>query len=330
MIKLLLVIFLFLAATVWCYYMTWMPGKSYNGPMPQLTAAERQIAHNLQQIVTTLATTIGPRHIHVPEKLAAAVDYISTTLQSLGYNVVKQEVIVENVPCFNIEVEKMGTELPEEIIIIGAHYDSIEYDDCPAANDNGSGVAATLELARLFAPRTVDRTVRFVFFVNEEPPHFYTKNMGSWFYTKRSKARKENIIAMFSLETIGYYSDAPKSQRYPFPFNFFYPHTGNFIGFVSNVSSGSLTRRSIASFRQHTQFPSEGGAIWSIIPGVSWSDQWAFWQHGYQAVMITDTAPFRYPYYHTRYDTADKLDYYRMAIVIAGLTKVMLDIATVQ
>jgi hypothetical protein len=133
---------------------------------------------------------------------------------------------------------------------------------------------------------------------------------------------------MISLETIGYFSDAPRSQIYPAPgLTAFYPTTGNFIGFVGNVRSHALVRRVIRNFRDAGKLPSEGAAMPSFIPGVGWSDQWAFWQNGYPGIMVTDTAPFRYPYYHAASDTPDKLDYDRFALVVSGMQKVIADLA---
>jgi Zn-dependent M28 family amino/carboxypeptidase len=206
----------------------------------------------------------------------------------------------------------------------------------PGANDNGSGVAAVLALAQRFAAREAERsptrrtpnkTLRFVAFVNEEPPYFLSGEMGSQVYAGRCKERGDKISAMISLETIGYFSDAPHSQTYPSPgLGLLYPKVGNFIGFVSNVKSGALLHRVIALFRQHAKIPSEGASLPAFIPGVSWSDQWSFWQHGYPAIMITDTAPFRYPYYHSSNDTPDKLDYDRFTLVVSGMEKVIQDL----
>jgi Zn-dependent M28 family amino/carboxypeptidase len=166
--------------------------------------------------------------------------------------------------------------------------------------------------------------LRFVAFVNEEPPYFLSHEMGSSIYARRCKERGDKIEAMISLETIGYYSDAPHSQTYPSPgLGMFYPKTGNFIGFVSNIHSRALLCRVIGLFRKHAKIPSEGAALPAFVPGVSWSDQWSFWQQGYPAVMVTDTAPFRYPYYHSSSDTPDKLDYDRFALVVSGIQKVI-------
>jgi Zn-dependent M28 family amino/carboxypeptidase len=186
-----------------------------------------------------------------------------------------------------------------------------------------------LELARSFKDSHPDRTVRFVLFVNEEPPYFGSKTMGSMVYANRSHARGENIVAMLSLETIGHYDDAPDSQKYPSIFKPFFPNKGNFIGFVGDVKSRSLVHRTIKTFRSAEKFPSEGVATFPWIIGINWSDHEAFWKNDYRAWMITDTAPFRYPYYHSRGDTADRVNYQNMARVFQGVRAVVADLTTV-
>ena len=154
--------------------------------------------------------------------------------------------------------------------------------------------------------------------------------MGSRVYASRSRRLDENIVGMLSLETMGYYSEVPDSQRYPFPFGFFYPQTANFIGFVGNIGSRRLVRLCLAAFRRATQFPSEGTAAPAWVTGIGWSDHWSFWREGYRAIMITDTAFFRYDYYHTRADTPEKLDYERLARVTNGLAQVIAELADTQ
>jgi hypothetical protein len=306
----------------WSYFtMIKMPGKSYQGPLPILTQRQLSLKEELNQSVQQLASVIGERNIWHYKKLVEAADFIETSLYEAGYQVRRQNFDVEGQTCCNLEVEISGTDKPDEIIIIGAHYDTV-FGSC-GANDNGSGVAAALALARYFEPKKVGRTLRFVLFVNEEPPFFQTNSMGSLVYAKSCRKKNENVVAMLSLETIGYYTDEPKSQKYPFPFNLFYPSTGNFIGFVSNISSRRLLRKVIRAFRENCRFPSEGGAIPKNVPGISWSDHWAFWEQGYPAIMITDTAPFRYLYYHGPEDTLEKLDYERLARVVTGLESVI-------
>jgi len=235
--------------------------------------------------------------------------------------ITRQSYEVTGETCHNLEVEIPGRSRREEIVVVGAHYDSV--DGSPGANDNATGTAALLALARSMARVEAARTIRFVTFVNEEPPHFQSDLMGSAVYARRCHQRGERIVAMLSLETIGYYSDARHSQHYPFPLGLVYPWQGNFIAFVANTDSADLVRQCIRVFRSEVQFPSEGAALPSGLPGIGSSDHWAFWQEGYSAVMITDTAPFRYPHYHTTQDTPDKIDFDRMARVNEGIEKVV-------
>ena len=169
----------------------------------------------------------------------------------------------------------------------------------------------------------LSRTIRYVAFVNEEPPFFQSDKMGSVVYAKRCKERGEKIVAMLTPETIGCYFDEPGSQKYPSILGWFYPKVGNFIIFVGESESGSLVSKCVGLFRQYAQFPSEGGAAPKSIEGVGWSDHWSFSRHGYPALMITDTAPFRYPHYHTARDTPDKCDYDRMARVVEAVARVV-------
>jgi len=304
-----------------------MPGKSYAGLLSPLTDSQLSLRDELVRDVDKLAGQIGERNIFLYHNLTAAAEFIMKSLVEAGYDVQRQSYQVEGKTCYNIEAELAGTKLPEQIVIIGAHYDSVY--GSPGANDNGSAVAATLALARRFAAKKTVRTLRFVLFVNEEPPLFHTDQMGSMVYAKRSKAKNEVITAMLALETIGYYSEQPKSQKYPFPFNLIYPSTGNFIAFVSDPSSRKLLHTVIASFRKNCRFPSQGGAIPEIIPGVNWSDHWSFWQQGYTAIMVTDTAVFRDPFYHSSEDTPDKIDYDRLTREVSGLQPVISEIVGV-
>lgn len=305
-----------------------MPGRSHQGPLPVADEHLRLLAAELRRDVTQLAEKIGERNVRHPEELAQAANWIETKLAKLGFRVKRQRYEVSKVSCCNLEAEVVGTAAPEEIVIVGAHYDSAE--GTPGANDNASGVAALLALADKYAQRKPARTLRFVAFVNEEPPFFQTARMGSWVYAKRCRQRNEKIVAMLSLETIGYYSDAPGSQRYPPPFSLLYPSTGNFVGFIGNSASASLVHRVVGTFRQYEPFPSEGGAPPSGLRGVGFSDQWSFWQEGYPGLMVTDTAMFRYSYYHEAEDTPDKIDFERMARVVRGLDKVVGDLAGVS
>ena len=302
-----------------------MPGHSHQGPLPPLTGEQRALEQELHSHVQTLAGQIGERNVFRHDRLVMAADYIRTTLAGAGHEVRRQPYRVGGKICENVEAEVRGSRRPDDIMVIGAHYDTVQ--GSPGANDNASGVAAMLALARAFAKATPACTLRFIAFANEEPPLFQTEYMGSRVYAKRSRERGERITLMLSLETIGYYSDEPGSQHLLFPLNLIYPSTGNFIAFVGNVENGFLVRQLVGSFRQQTQFPSEGGALWDLIPGVGWSDHWAFWKEGFPAVMVTDTALFRYPAYHSNADRPEFVQYERMARVVSGLHSVIAEMA---
>jgi Zn-dependent M28 family amino/carboxypeptidase len=301
--------------------MTNMPSNSYSGPFQTLSENEQLLCDRLKNHVLMLAEKIGERNIWQYSQLETSANYIEKVLGDLNYKVTRQEFKVEGRAVRNIEAELVGTSLPKEVVIIGAHYDSVL--GSPGANDNASGVAGVLEIARLIAREKLSRTIRIVAFVNEEPPFFQTEDMGSRVYTSRLRKHKEQIVAMLAIETIGYYSDVEGSQHYPFPFSFFYPNTANFIAFVSNISSRHLVRRVIETFRKHTAFPSEGLSAPSFLTGIDWSDHWSFWKEGYPAIMVTDTALFRYKHYHTQEDTSDKIDYPRTARVVTGIAQVL-------
>lgn len=301
-----------------------MPNNTYTGSLPPLTDEELRFRDTIRQDLEWLAGEIGERNVQRYANLCAAADFIQLSFEQAGYEVKRQSYEVAGRTCYNIEVEISGDREANEIVIIGSHYDSVV--GCPGANDNASGVAALLALARAFYGKDISRSLRLVAFVNEEPPYFRTAKMGSMVYAKRCHKRREDIFAMLSLETIGYYSEQPGSQHYPFPVGFFYPSTGNFVAFVSNLPSRWLVRKVVASFRRQVQFPSEGGAWPGIIPGIGWSDQWAFWRMGYPALMVTDTAPFRYPYYHTEQDTPDRIVYEHLSRVVVGLKLVVADL----
>ena len=296
------------------------PPGSHRGALPAATDAQRQLAERLRKHVTTLGGEIGDRNIWNPKGFSATVEFITATLRGFGYAVTEQPYDARGHRVLNLQAEIKGTTTPGEIVVIGAHYDSVKGQ--PAANDNGSGVAAVLEIAREFAATKPGRTVRFVFFPNEEPPFFQTEVMGSLVYARACRARGENMVAMVCLETIGFYSDEKGSQKYPPPFDQFFPAEGNFIAFVGNAATKDLMLDCLATFRAAVRFPSEGVAASDRVTGVGFSDHWSFWQVGYAAIMVTDTAMFRYPHYHTAADTPDKLDYDRTSRVVEGVTRV--------
>jgi Zn-dependent M28 family amino/carboxypeptidase len=270
-----------------------------------------------------LAGEIGERCIDGSyEELERAAEYIEGQLGEMGYETADQWYEVEGVKVRNIEVAIEGS---ENVVVVGAHYDSAP--GTPGADDNASGVAVLLELARMMKGKQTGRTVRFVAFVNEEPPWFQTQDMGSVRYAQMCKERGDRVRAMLSLEMLGYYSQEEGSQHYPPPFSSFYPEVGNFVAFVGNTGSGSLVRRCVKVFRTSVKFPSEGAAAPASIPGVGFSDHWSFWQQGWKAVMVTDTAFNRYEHYHEGTDTVEKVDEERMALVTVGLVGVVEDLS---
>ena len=291
---------------------------------PKINKGEKQrideLSNRLKEHVTALAGAIGERNLFIPKNLHKAAFYIHTFWQNLGYEVNKQAFLVEGLSCENLSIEIPGKEKPEEIILLGAHYDSVV--GSPGANDNGSAVASLLEISRLFSHKPQKKTVRLVAFTNEEPPFFQEKSMGSRVCAQRCREQSEKILAMVSLETIGYYSEAPKSQRYPPPLNFFYPDKGNFLGVVGNIQSRKLVKTFTQYFMEGVNFPVQCVATFGFIPGIAWSDHSSFWKYGYPAIMVTDTAPYRYPYYHTQEDTPDKISYSSLARVTYGLYSV--------
>jgi Zn-dependent M28 family amino/carboxypeptidase len=325
-----------LAAGVWVVMLR-MPGSSWRGPLPPLTAAEAALRDELRRDIGVLAGEIGERNLVRPDALARAVAYIEGALTAAGYRVRRQTYETPPEAFYrmagvernfvNLEGERPGSGRAAEIVVVGAHYDTVL--GAPGANDNGSGVAALLALARRFVGRAPARTVRFVAFANEEV-YFQQPWMGSLVYARALRQRGDRVVTMLSLETMGYYSDEPGSQRYPPPLGLLYPSAGNFIGFVGNVGSRAQVRAAVAAFRRHARVPSEGAALPPILPGIAWSDHWAFWQAGYPGVMVTDTAPYRYPHYHTRLDTPDRIDYDRLARVVAGLDGMLAELAAAR
>jgi hypothetical protein len=302
-----------------------MPGKSYNGPFLELTRSEKILRERLEKTVNDLSLTIGDRSIDNYSGMQKAMVYIVESFTKNYYEVEKQWIVINGQPMANIIAEKKGTGDSDKIVVIGAHYDTVP--GSPGADDNATGVAAVLELARIFGESDTPYTIRFVAFANEEHPGMDQKTMGSYTYAAGCRERKEEIVAMLSLEMLGCYSEVEGSQHYPEPFNLFYPTKGNFIGFVGNASSKNLVKQVVTEFRRSAQFPSEGVAAPDSIRDVSRSDHWGFWQFGYPALMVTDTSNFRYEHYHSARDTPDRLDFERFTKVVAGLTHVVSELA---
>jgi Zn-dependent M28 family amino/carboxypeptidase len=309
------------AGLVWILRMTQMPLTSYSQPLPPMSSAQSELKGRLSTEVKYLSETIGERNVWRAGSLQAVVNHLRSNLQQAGYAVTERAYRVEGREVSNLEAGIGGSESSGETIVVGAHYDTVP--GTVGADDNATGVAAVLELARVLRDSKPHKNLRFVIFVNEEPPFFQTNQMGSLVYAQQLRSENVKVSAMISLEMLGFYSDVPGSQKYPALLGLFYPGRGDFVGFVGSSQSRDLVRQSIRIFRESTSFPSEGIAAPADWPGIGWSDQWSFWQEGYPAIMITDTALFRYPYYHTPLDTADRLDLGRMARVVEGVQRVV-------
>lgn len=314
-------------------FSTAMPGTSHTGPLPALTPAQAALAADLRRDVTELAGPLAGRNVFNPTSLRACEEFLAASLASTGATVNRQTFRCRDQDVSNFEIEFRGADLASEILVIGAHYDAVELPagGCPAANDNASGTAAVLALARRFAAevRHARRTVRFVLWVNEEPPFFWTDLMGSLVYARACRAKNENIIGMITPETLGCYSDAENSQRYPLSiFKRWYPTRGDFVAFLGMHEARGFVRECVGAFRASAKFPSLGAALPAVVPHVGASDHWSFWKCGYPSLMVTDTAPYRYRWYHTMDDTPEKMNFESMARVVDGLHAVVCRVAS--
>ncbi len=306
-----------------CFFawMVAMPGAPHKGPRPAMTAAEVALEPRLRGHVEVLAGEIGPRNVVDLGGLRAAEAYIDGVWRGQGHEVLRQTFLAQHLEVSNLEIVLPGHRAPDEIVIIGAHYDT--HIGSPGADDNGSGVAALLELGALLRRRAPGRTVRLVAFVNEEYPFARTDIMGSVVYARRSRALGEDIVEMISLEMLGNYSDLPGSQTHRWYFEPFYSDRGDFIGIMGDLSSRGRVARLVETFRGVSAFPCDGLAAPGWLAGTYRSDHWAFWLEGYPGVMITDTASFRTPDYHTASDTPDTLEYDQLARLTAALADVI-------
>jgi hypothetical protein len=298
------------------------PGSSYRGAFAPLSAEEVGLRDELRTHVEAIAGVIGERNVQRRyQQYADAAAYITRVLTALGYRVSVKEFPCQGLEVWNLEACLPGTDPNAPQWILGAHYDTVEHS--PGANDNTSAVAANLELARLLRDSSPREGIRFVFFANEEAPYFMTDECGSLRYARELVAQRVRVAGMLCLETIGCYLDAPGTQRFPLPLSG-YPTTGDFITFVGDSASIPLLDRTLAAFRATTNFPSEGlAAPLELVRDIGRSDNLAFWLNGMPALMVTDTANFRYAHYHQPTDTPDRLQYNHLARVVSGLGRTM-------
>lgn len=251
--------------------------------------------------------------------LSRAAEFIEKEFSSLGMEVESQVYGTYSTRVKNLIVEKRGRNTAKPSIIIGAHYDTVI--NTPGADDNASGVAGLLELARLLREYPNERTIQFVAFTLEEPPYFHTAKMGSRMYARRLKADGIRVQLMISLEMIGYAGEHQK-QSYPFPLMRMlgrYPRTGDFVGIVGNMRTRRLAGVVKASMREACSIGVESLSAPGFIPPLYLSDHSSFWKQRYPALMITDTAFLRNPNYHNQGDTDNTLNYGFLAEVVKGV-----------
>ncbi len=310
------------------FYGTRMPGHSYRGSPPPLTAEQSASAGRMLTWVTQLAhEEHNTRHY---EALVRSEHFINEQLQGLGLTVRRMPYLANGLEVANLEVVFPAKNNPRHLaVVVGAHYDSAL--GSPGANDNGSGVAALFEIARYLKaqPSPVGADIHLAFFVNEEPPYFRKPLMGSRVYEKLQSQEGVHVKAMFALETMGCFLDAAGSQKFPrMPgLKQLYPTEGNFIAFIGTLNAAPLVKASVGDFRQVAAFPSEGVAAPASVPGIDWSDHQVYAEHGVPALMVTDTAPYRYTSYHTHADTVDKVDFGKLARIVSGLDLVVWHLA---
>jgi Peptidase family M28 len=279
------------------------------------SAAVRVDPRNLREHVEVLSKQFIPRDGDHPEILRKAADHIATEFRSNGARVGYQEFEVDYTRYKNV-IAAYGPETLD-VIVIGAHYDTA--GDQPGADDNASGVAGLLELGRLLSGVQLQSKVLLAAYVLEELPHFRSHTMGSAVHAKSLRERGVSVKLMISLEMIGYFSARENSQGFPSPLlKLFYPSRGNFILVVDQLFS-NRAREVKKWMSAASELPVYSINAPAIIPGVDFSDHFSFWQQGYPAVMVTDTAFYRNDAYHTRGDTADRLDYDKMAQVVHGV-----------
>jgi len=284
-----------------------------------------EIQNNLKKTVRVLAKDIGPRSYLQIESLEKTADYITSELRGYGYDVSIQSYRAEGRVYKNLIAEVKRIKTWGRVLLIGAHYDTVTVT--PGADDNASGIAGLLELARLLRNHSFEKTVQFVAFALEEPPFFKTKLMGSYVYARSLKEKNITLDGMLCLEMTGYFSEERESQHFPLPFfKWFYPDKGNFIALVSNLQSKRFLLKVKDAFKRGTNLPLESISTFSIVPGVDFSDHWSFWKFDYPALMVTDTGFYRNPNYHSIGDTPETLNYEYMAEVVLGLKSVIEEI----
>jgi len=329
---LLLLVLFFVAFLFFSYwYMMKCEGNWKGDPLEKKMKMEFiEIKKSMEPDIEYLQN-LGPRNSENDtsyRQLRQCEEWIRQRWESQGYTVKKQTFSYKGKEYSNLEIEIKGRIAPSEIIIVSAQYDTLP--DSPGANNNGSGMAILFQLSRLLKNHTPDRTLRLLNFVNEEDPFFGTEMMGSYQYAKRSHQRRENILVMLSLDTLGIYKEEPGSQKLPFPFKMFYPDRGNFLAFIGNLSSRKYMIEATRGFKKGCSFPIEAGAVPEWVKAADWSDHRSFWQFGYPGIMVTDTGEFRSLSHTTKEDTMEKLNLEAMSRIVIGMYACAVHLTSLQ
>jgi len=295
------------------------------GPRRTLTEDEEKIGEKLQMHVRELSFQIGPRSNRHSTTLRQTAEYIDASLASFGYRVTSEAFTSQSQKLHNVIAERRGSTKPDDILLLGAHYDS--YRRSPGANANASGVAVLLELARVLRNDNPTRSIRLAFFANGERPFLGTEGSGSFNHATGARARSEDIRLMVCLDTIGYYSDKEGSQSFPFPLNLRYPSTGDFLAIIGGLKRRDLVTKIVTRWAEISAVPAYGGALPGWFPGVLRSDHEIFESLGYPAVLLTDTAENRWRDARTVYDKFPYLDYKSLAQIVTSLEALTLELA---
>lgn len=283
------------------------------------------IEANLRLHVDRLAGLIGPRTLARPKTITATIGYISGQWRAMGYDISQEQYDAIGDQATNLIVEKSGKKRAKEIVLLGAHYDTVQ--TTPGADDNASAVAVMLEASRLLSDHQGKRTARYVAFACEEPPYFNLDCMGSQHHARQARLRGDQIVGMLCLEMVGYFTDEPQSQQIPtaIPESLrrFFPKRGDFLAAVGNLKSWKLGWGFRRGFKCATRLPLFSIQLPERVREIRLSDNSSFWDQGYPALMLTDTSFLRNPHYHLETDTPETLDYVRMTEVTIGVASAM-------
>ena len=305
-----------------------MPGSSYDAPLPPLSSAEERLKKDLQYDVNVLASRIGERNLRRYAQLQETAEFITYELQSAGYQVIRQPFTVKGKRCENIIAEIRGVSREDEVVIIGAHYDTAI--GSPGADDNSSGVAVALSLARFYAQQRMTRTLRLVFLSVSNSRSVAAASAGSAVYARHLADSDDEVILMLNLASLGYFTSDEKTQHLPVPLNFFYPKRGNFIAFAGQSEVSDALKDVLGAFRSRAHFPSQG----ILFPDTTHLENWRvvrpFWKRRLPAVIVTDTGIYRNPHLHKAGDRAETLDYSALARVTANLQLLVNDLVRLK